>query len=95
MIDGYGLAPFKLKEIKFLPQLFYKLYMLPLGIQSTQIHINYWKEKDLKIFKRFIEKNHKKIVNLDYAFSINNENFFLKILNLFIKQTLKIKRTIY
>ena len=95
VIDGYGLAPFKLKEIKFLPQLFYKLYMLPLGIQSTQIHINYWKEKDLEIFKHFIEKNHKKIVNLDYAFSINNENFFLKILNLFIKQTLKIKRTIY
>ena len=46
VIDGYGLAPFEMKDIKFLPQLFYKLYMLPYGIQSTQIHINYWNEKD-------------------------------------------------
>ena len=46
VIDGYGIMPFKYKNIEFIPQLFYKLHTLPYGIQSTQLHINYWEEKD-------------------------------------------------
>ena len=46
VIDGYGLLPYTYKEIQFIPQLFYKTIMLPFGIQSTQLHINYWNEKD-------------------------------------------------
>ncbi len=95
IIDGYGLMPYNFKEIKFIPQLFYKLYMLPYGIQSTQIHINYWSEDDFKNFKRFIEKNHKKIINLDYALSINNNNFSIDILNKLIKHLLKMKRKLF
>ena len=87
--------PYNFKEIKFIPQLFYKLYMLPYGIQSTQIHINYWGEDDFENFKRFIEKNHKKIINLDYALSINNNNFSIDILNKLIKQLLKMKRKLF
>ena len=41
VIDGYGLMPYEENEIKFIPQLFYKVYALPFGIQSTQIHLNY------------------------------------------------------
>ena len=40
--------PYEENEIKFIPQLFYKVYALPFGIQSTQIHLNYWKEEDFK-----------------------------------------------
>ena len=36
VIDGYGLVPFIFNDIKFIPQLFYKLFFLPLGVQSTQ-----------------------------------------------------------
>ena len=87
--------PYNINEIKFIPQLFYKLYMLPYGIQSTQIHINYWSEDDFENFKRFIEKNHKKIINLDYALSINNNNFSIDILNKLIKHLLKMKRKLF
>ena len=40
IIDGYGLLPYEFKNIRFVPQLFYKLIILPCGIQSTQIHVN-------------------------------------------------------
>merc|ERR1711991_212139 len=43
VIDGYGLLPYHEFGINFIPQLFYKEIMLPYGIQSTQIHLNYIK----------------------------------------------------
>jgi len=94
VVDGYGLSPFKFNGIKFIPQLFFKLYMLPYGIQSTQIHLNSWTEVDFKRFEKFIEKHHKKIINLDYALSINS-NAFANIINIVVKQTLKTIRRIY
>ena len=94
VIDGYGLSTFTFNEIKFVPQLFYNLYMLPYGIQSTQIHLNSWTENDFHVFEKFIEKYHKKVINLDYALSINS-NTFMKMLNILIKQTLKTIRKIH
>ncbi len=95
VIDGYGLTPFNINEIKFIPQLFYKLYMLPYGVQSTQIHVNYWKNIDYENFKKFIERNHEKIISLDHAFSIDNNSLFLKKLNFLIELALKMKRKIF
>ena len=95
VIDGYGISPFFIKGIKFIPQLFYKLYMLPFGLQSTQIHVNYWKERDYVLFENFIEKNHKNIVNLENAFAKKNENYFEKVIKVLIEQSLKIKRKIF
>ena len=48
IIDGYGLVPYKYNEIKFVPQLFYKLFILPFGIQATQLtlHQNLEKRKN-------------------------------------------------
>ena len=94
VIDGYGLSPHIFNEIKFIPQLFYNLYMLPYGIQSTQIHINDWTENNFQVFKKFIEKYHKKIINLEHALSVNN-NTLMKFLNILIKPTLKTIRKIY
>ena len=48
IIDVMELCHSFLNDIKFVPQLFYKLYFLPYGIQSTQIHINNWTEKILE-----------------------------------------------
>lgn len=95
VIDGYGLSAFKLDKIKFIPQLFYNLHMLPYGIQSTQIHINNWTENDYQIFNKFIEKNHKKIIDLDHALSVNENGILIKFLNIAVKQTLKSIRKIY
>ena len=95
IIDGYGLMPYTFKEIIFIPQLFYKLTILPFGIQSTQLHINYWNENDFELFKNFIEKNCKKIVNLEHAFSKNSNSFVFNVINFSLMGILKLKRKIF
>ena len=83
IIDGYGLMPYIENDIKFIPQLFYKVLALPFGIQSTQIHLNYWKQKDFDIFEKFIIKNSNKIITYDQALKkINNNSFYKSIKNL-------------
>ena len=83
IIDGYGLIPYIKNDIKFIPQLFYKVLALPFGIQSTQIHLNYWKQKDFDIFEKFIIKNSNKIITYDQALKkINNNSFYKSIKNL-------------
>ena len=94
IIDGYGLSPFVKNEITFLPQLFYKLIFIPFGIQSTQLHINYWNENDFIKFEKFIKKYHAKIIDIDTAFSKQNENLLIKISNIFIEPVLKFKRVL-
>ncbi len=92
VIDGYGLLPYTYKEIKFIPQLFYKTVMLPIGIQSTQLHINYWNEKDFKKFEKFIVNNHKKIYSYNEVIKFVNDNYVFKIINIIIEKILKLKR---
>ena len=94
VIDGYGLLPYTHKEIKFIPQLFYKNIMLPFGVQSTQLHINYWNEEDFLKFEKFIIKYHKRILSYNDAIKHINDNFFFKFINFLIEKTLKIKRVI-
>ena len=92
VIDGYGLMPFKKKKLNFIPQLFYKEISLPIGIQSTQIHLNYWKEEDFLNFEKFIEKNKSKIISFDQALKKVNDNLFYQSINLLVEKTLKILR---
>ena len=92
VIDGYGLFPFFQQEILFIPQLFYKEIILPFGIQSTQMHINQWKDEDYKNFEIFVESNYKKIVNLDYILKISHPNISQSIINYFVEKSLKFIR---
>ena len=93
VIDGYGLMPYEENEIKFIPQLFYKVYALPFGIQSTQIHLNYWKEEDFKTFENFVEKNHEEIISYDDAIKKVSNKIEFKLLNSITKNLLRAKRT--
>ena len=95
IIDGYGLMPYTSNGIQFVPQLFYNLYLLPFGIQSTQIHINYWSDKDFINFKKFIEKHHNKVIKADLAFSKISNSYLNKIVNATLKKLLKLKRFIF
>ena len=92
IIDGYGLMPYTENNIKFIPQLFYKVLSLPFGIQATQIHLNYWKQKDFDNFEKFIKKNSNKIITYDQAISKVNNSSFYKFINYVTKIILKIKR---
>ena len=95
VIDGYGMLPYTSHEIKFVPQLFYKLYTLPMGIQSTQIHLNYWWEEDFEVFSNFVKKNHKNIISADKAFDKSYDGFIYNSINFFLKNLLKFKRLIF
>ena len=84
IIDGYGFFPYEKFGINFVPQLFYKNIILPFGIQSTQIHLNTWGDKDFEAFEFFIKKNHKKIIDYDYALSKTYNNLstmFLRVIS--------------
>ena len=84
--------PYIENDIKFIPQLFYKVLALPFGIQTTQIHLNYWKNEDFNNFEKFIKKNSNKIITYDQALNKINNNFFYKLINHLLTKILKFKR---
>ena len=87
VIDGYGLMPYTEKNVKFIPQLFEKVVLLPFGIQSTKLHLHVWDENDYKKFENFIKINSKKIITYDQALNkINNS------IRYFMSKILKLKR---
>ena len=92
IIDGYGIMPYVENQIKFIPQLFYKFYILPIGIQSTQIHLNYWKQNDFEDFEKFINKNLNKIITYEEALKKVNTSFFFKLIKKLTEVALKTKR---
>ena len=92
IIDGYGLMPFQKNSLNFIPQLCYKEILLPFGIQSTQIHLNYWKEDDYLKFEKFIIKNNSKIISFDDALKKINNNYFYLSINWLIEKLLKLRR---
>jgi len=94
IIDGYGLTPYYENEILFIPQLFYKLYSLPFGIQTIQIHLNYFNDEDYLNLEKFVEKNRKKIISYDQVYKTASNTFTDKIIRAFIKKTLQFKRSI-
>ncbi len=94
IIDGYGLFPYYKNELLFIPQLFYKEILLPFGIQSTQMHINNWNNKYYEKFEKFIIKNHKKIVSLDYILDTAVTNKFKDFTNLLVEKMLKTLRAV-
>lgn len=89
IIDGYGLIPYTKYGLNFIPQLFYKEIMLPFGIQSTQIHLNYWSEDNFNYFENFINKNKNKIINFEKCIEKIDNTIFSKILNYSTKATIK------
>ncbi len=75
-----------------MPQLFFKNILLPFGIQSTQIHLNNWDAEKYDDFKTFVVKNHKKIINYDFALSKTNNIFINFIIRLLSEYLLKFYR---
>lgn len=94
IIDGYGLKPYVKNNIKFIPQLFYKIFFLPFGIQTTQIHLNDWGHKDFSDFEKFIDKNHKKIITFDQALGYTSSRSVDRAINFLVKNILLLKRAI-
>ena len=92
IIDGYGIMPYEENKMNFIPQLFYKTITLPFGIQSFQIHLNYFSEDNFNDFKNFIIKNSKKIITYDQAISKINNSFHYKIIRIVTKKILQLKR---
>ena len=92
VIDGYGLFPHTERDIDFIPQLFYKNIFLPFGIQSTQVHLNYYSDKEIDEFEKFIKKKYQKIITYDQALNKINNSAFSSFLRFIIKNCLKTAR---
>ena len=69
-----------------------KEIFLPIGIQSTQIHLNYWDENYYQKFENFINKNYNKIIDMNYLLTLNKFNFFKNIVNSTVEKSLKLLR---
>ena len=95
VIDGYGFNPYLEDNIKFIPQLFYKPFFLPFGLQTTQIHLNYWTENEFNKFSELIYKNKKKIISYDDALKLLSKKSGDKFLNKIIREILILKRKIF
>ena len=74
--------------------MFYREIFLPIGIQSTQIHLNYWDQDYFTKFENFIEKYKRNIVDLNYILTLNESNLFKNMINSSIEKTLKIIRAL-
>ena len=68
------------------------MIVFPFGIQTFQIHLNYFKHDDFDNFKKFIELNSQKIITYDQAISKINNNFLSKMSRIITKKILQIKR---
>ena len=94
VIDGYGSKPYLKDKIKFIPQLFYKPFFLPFGLQTTQVHLNYMNDNDFDKLKLIVEKNLHNIVTYDEAVSLLSNNILDKVINKLIFYALSLKRKI-
>ena len=92
VIDGYGFFPYNEHGLNFIPQLFYKEIMLPFGIQSTQIHLNYMDENKFQKFENFLNTYHNKVITFDDAISKINNNNFSKLSRFSVEKLLKVIR---
>ena len=95
VIDGYGLKPYIQNEIKFIPQLFFKLFFLPFGLQTTQIHLNDMNENDFNLLENLVEKKNQNIINYDYALSLLSDNKIDKLINKLTYLILMLKRKFF
>tara|TARA_Y100000590_G_C15480078_1_gene923624 strand:- start:105 stop:842 length:738 start_codon:yes stop_codon:yes gene_type:complete len=94
LIDGYGLTPYSENGIIFIPQLFYKLYSLPVGIQTIQLHLNIFSNSDYIKLENFIIKKQKKIISYKEAIKLERNNKIDKIIRFLLRKLLKLKRII-
>ena len=92
IVDGYGLFPYTEHDLFFVPQLFYKEIFLPFGIQSTQIHLNYWSDEYFDSFKKFIFKNKENILDLEQILMLDKSNIIKRVINNSVEKSLKLIR---
>tara|TARA_B100000029_G_scaffold10206_1_gene11140 strand:- start:1298 stop:2050 length:753 start_codon:yes stop_codon:yes gene_type:complete len=95
IIDGYGIAPYHEDDVLFFPQLFYRLYVLPFGFQTLQIHLNNFNDDDFFRLSKFIEKNHRKIISFNEARSIYSDTLLNKTSKFLLEKILRFKRLFF
>ena len=66
--------------------------MLPYGVQSTQVHLNYWNQSFFDKFEKFIEKNSSKVFTFDQTLNSLKIGLHYKILNKVLELSLKTLR---
>ena len=93
IVDGYGLAPFSDRGIRFIPQMFNRPKRYPFGLHTFVFHINEFSDENYLEFEKFIVDNHKFIIDFNKALKFKNSKV-LRFLSLIIKYLLIFKRKI-
>ena len=94
VIHGYRLNPYLKNKIIFIPQLFYKNFFIPFGLQTTQIHLNIMNDKEFSKLQSLIEKNYQNIITYDEALNLLSNDLLNKLINKAIYYLLTLKRKI-
>ena len=93
IIDGYGFAPFTDRGMSFIPQMFNRPRKYPFGLHTFVFHVNEFNDEHYREFERFIDDNHKFIIDFNKALNFRNSPT-LEFLSLIIKYLLIFKRKI-
>ena len=68
--------------------------MLPVGVQATQIHLNYWDLKKLSEFEFFLQNNEGRFLDFNQTISLTKNSKISSLLNKSLEIILKFKRII-
>ncbi len=65
--DGYGLFPYKIKNLVAVPQLFSRPLNLGFGVYTICLHVNNMSEDQISSMITFLTRNHKKCISFNDA----------------------------
>lgn len=77
--DGYGLFPYRMKNLLVIPQLYATPRHFGFGVYTICIHLNSLTQKELDEQLRFIENNAHKIISVDEAILLENNTFWNRV----------------
>lgn len=80
--DGYGLFPYCIENMIFLPQLFAQPKMFPFGLYTFCLHLNNMSEKDIDDIAAFLEKYHTLAISVGGAKELIKDGMIIKFLNM-------------
>ncbi len=92
--DGYGLFPYRIENIIFLPQLFAKPRKLPIGLYTFCLHLNTMSENEIDKIGVFLEKYHTLAISVGEAKEIIKDGYIIKFFNMCLAFGLRYMRKI-
>lgn len=92
--DGYGLFPFRIDGMLFVPQLVGRAIAFPYGVHTSVHHLNNYAESDFTGLQRFVEKNHERILSYRQAEELVRDDLWNRCSSVVLEKSLQAKRRV-